>query len=68
MSLPLDKVGEEEGNLASDRNNFKGGERCGDVLGEEILRCSKFDEQVVITAYLLVASLFGKENWAEGYR
>ena len=34
MSLPLNKVGEEEGNFTSDRNNWKGGERCGALIEE----------------------------------
>ena len=67
MSLPLNQVDEVERNFNSDRNNYKGVERCGDLLGEEILSLSKAAEQVVITAYLLVASVFGDENWAEGY-
>ena len=29
MSLPLNQVGEEEGSFTSERNNYKGGERCG---------------------------------------
>ena len=32
MSLPLNQVGEAEINFISERNNFKGGEICGDLL------------------------------------
>ena len=32
MSMPLNKVGKEGGNFTSERKNFKGGERCGDIL------------------------------------
>ena len=38
MSLPLNEVGEEEGNFTSEINNCKGGERCGDILEGELLR------------------------------
>ena len=55
MSLPLNQVGKEEGNFTSEINNFKGGERCGDLLEEGLLSFSKSVEQVVITASLLVA-------------
>ena len=64
----MNKLDEEEGNFTSERNICKGGERCGYLLEYELLSCSKAYEQVVITAYLLVASVFGKKNWAEGYR
>ena len=47
---------------------MQGGEICGDLLEEEILRHSKASEQVVITASLLFASVFGEKNWSEGYR
>ena len=62
MSLPLNKVGKEEGNFTSERNNCKGGERCGGLLEEELLSISKDSEYVVIAEYLLVASVFGTEN------
>ena len=68
MSLPSNQVGKEEGNFTSERNNFKGGGRCCELLEDDILRRSKADEQVVITESLLVASLSGEENWSEGYR
>ena len=54
MPLPLDQVGEKEGNYTSERNNFNEGEICGDLVEEEILRHSKSAEQVVITSSLLV--------------
>ena len=62
ISLPLNQLGKEEGNFTSERNNFKGGGICVDLLGDEILRISKDYEQVVVTAYLIIASVFGKEN------
>ena len=68
MSLPLNKLVQEEGNFTSERNNCKGGERCGDLLEEELLRRSKAAKNVVIKAYLLVASVLGEEKWTEGYR
>ena len=43
MSLPLNKVDEEEGIFTPERNNCKGGEIYGDLLDEEILRYSKSD-------------------------
>ena len=46
----------------------KNGERCGDLLQEELLRYSKDDTQVVITEYMLVASVIEVENCSEGYR
>ena len=66
MSLPLNQVGKEEVNFTSERNNCKGGSRCGELLEEELFCCSKSSEHVVITEYLLVASVFDKEIWAEG--
>ena len=54
MSLPLNQVGEEEGDFTSDINHCKGGERCDDLLEEGILLQNKASEQVVIKAYLLV--------------
>ena len=68
MSLPLNKVGEEEGNFTSEINNCKGDEICGDLLEEELLRRSKDVEQVVITSSLLVASVFGEGKWSYVYR
>ena len=62
MSLPLNQLGEEEGNFTSERNNWKGGERCGELLTEKLLRLSKDDKKVLITAYIIIASVFGKEN------
>ena len=59
MSLPLNQVGEEEVKFTSERNNCKGGERCGDLLEEVLLCLIKDPEQVVITESLLVASVFG---------
>ena len=41
MSLPLNQVGEEEGNFTCDINNYKGVNKCDELLEEEILRCSK---------------------------
>ena len=38
MSLPLNQVGEEEGNFDSERNNFKGGDKCIEFLEEGVLR------------------------------
>ena len=49
-------------------NNFKGGGRCGELLEEEILSRNKYAEYLVITASLIVASVFYEGNWAEGYR
>ena len=63
----MNQVGEEERNFTSERNNYKGGDIYGDILEEEISRRSKAAEQVVITESLIVASVFGKEKWAEGY-
>ena len=60
MSLPMNQVGEEKGNFTSERNNCKGGERFGEILEKEILHCSNNAEKVVITAYLLFASVFSK--------
>ena len=68
MSLPLNQVGEEEGKFASEINNYKGFQRCGDLLEYNILRCSKAAKHVVFTSYMIVSSVFGEENWAEGYR
>ena len=67
MSLPLNKVGKEEGNFTSEKNYCKDGNRYVDLLEQEILRHSKASEQVFITEYMKVASVFVKENWAEGY-
>ena len=67
MSLPSNKLGEAEGIFISDWNNCNGGERCGDLQEEEILGHNKASEQVFITEYMKVASVFVKENWAEGY-
>ena len=36
VPLPLDQVGEKEGNYTSERNNFNGGEICGDLVEEEL--------------------------------
>ena len=41
MFLPLNQVGEEEGNFTSEINNFKGGEICFDLLKDELLRRNK---------------------------
>ena len=41
MPLSLNQVGKEEGNFSSERNNYKGGERCGDHLEEDILHSNK---------------------------
>ena len=60
-------LGKEEGNLISERYNCMGGERCGDLLEKELLSFSKADKQVVITSDMLFASVFGEENWTEGY-
>ena len=49
MSLPLNQEGKKEGNFTSEINNFKGGERCVDLLEEEIIHRSKSAEKVVIT-------------------
>ena len=68
MSQLLNQVGEEEVYYTSKRNNFKGGEIFGDLLEEDILLLSKDAEQVVVTASLLVALVFGDKKWAEGYR
>ena len=65
MSLPLNQVGEEKGNFTSERNNCKVGGICVNLLEDDILGHSKDAEQVFITEYLLVASVFGEENWAE---
>ena len=65
VSLPLNQVGKEEGKFASEINSCKGSERCGDLLEEELVRRSKSDEKVFITESLLVASVFGGENWDE---
>ena len=67
MSLPLNQVGKEGVNFTSKRNNWKEGERCGDLLEEELLRHSKAAEQVLITLSLLIDSLFGEEDWDEVY-
>ena len=67
ISLPLNQVGEEEGNFTSERNNCKVGGICVNLLEDDILGHSKDAEQVFITEYLLVASVFGEENWAERY-
>ena len=63
----MNQVGEEEGNFTSERNNCKGGEIYGNLLEDELLHQSKDSEQVFITASLLVVSVFGWENWNEGY-
>ena len=55
MSLILNQVSEEEVKFTSERNNCKGGERCGCLLDEDILNHTKASEQVVVTAYLLFA-------------
>ena len=68
MSLPLNQLGKEELNFTSERNTFKVGTRCGDLLEEELLRCSKASEQVVLTSSFLVALVFYEENWSEVYR
>ena len=60
MSLTLNKVGEKEGNFTPERNNFRGGERCCDLYEEELSRCSKASEHVVITQSLLVDSVFNR--------
>ena len=44
MSLPLNQVGEEEGNFFSDVNNCKVSDICGNIFEEDILRCSKAAE------------------------
>ena len=49
MSLPLNQVDNKEGNFTSEKNIFKGGERCVDLLEEEIIHRSKSAEKVVIT-------------------
>ena len=67
MSLLLNQVGDEERKFTSERNNYKGGEICGDFLEEEILHQSKSSEQVLLTEYMIFASVFGGENWSEGY-
>ena len=41
IPLPFNQVGEEEGGFISERNNFKGIDRCGDLLEEEILSRGK---------------------------
>ena len=53
MSLPLNKVVKEEGNVTSERNNCKEVER--------------YAEQVVNTASLIFASVFVEGNGSEGY-
>ena len=53
MPLTSNRVGEEEGNFTSERNNFKGCERCDELLEEELLRQIKAIEQVFITAYFI---------------
>ena len=45
----------------------RGGEICGDLFEEELLRCSNSYERLFITTSLLFASFFGVENWAERY-
>ena len=67
MSLSLNQVGEKEGNFTSERNNSKGGERCGDILEDELLCCSKASEHMATTSSILVDSVFCGENWVEGY-
>ena len=67
MSLPLNKVVKEEGNVTSERNNCKEVERCGDILEEDLLRSTMAAEQVVNTASLIFASVFVEGNWSEGY-
>ena len=63
MSPNFNEIGKEEGNVTSERNNSKGEDRCDDILEEELLRRSK----AVITASLIVDSLFGEENCSVGY-
>ena len=67
MSLPLNQVGEGEGNSTSERNNWKWCEIYGDLLEEYLFHHSKSDEQVVIKEYMIVFSVFGEENWADVY-
>ena len=57
MSLPLNKVCKEEENFTSERNISKWGERCSEILEEELLPYIKVAEQVVITEYLTVESV-----------
>ena len=68
MPLPLNQVGEEEGDFTSERNNQKRSDICGELHEHKILILSKDAEQVVITASLIVALVFGDGNRAEGYR
>ena len=65
MSLLLNQVGDEERKFTSERNDYKGGEICGDLLEEEILHQSKSAEKVLITESMIVALLFGEENWSQ---
>ena len=67
MSLLLNQVGEEEESLTSERNNCKGGERCGELIEDELLCQSKDYEQVVTTASLIVDSVFGEGKCTEEY-
>ena len=43
ISLPLNKLGEEEVNFTSERNICKGGDKYDDLLEQELLRRSKAD-------------------------
>ena len=63
--LTLNQVDKEEVIFTSERNNSQGGDICGDLFEKDILYCSKANEQVVIAASLIVASVFGEEKWAE---
>ena len=44
MALPLNQTGKEEVNFTSEINIYKGGERCCDILEDEILSHSKAAE------------------------
>ena len=67
MSLPLIQAGKEEGNFTSEINIYNRVDTCGEILEEDILSHSKASEEVFITEYLLVASVFEEKKWSELY-
>ena len=73
--LPLNQVVKGEGNFTSNRNNFKGGGRCGDLIEEELFVNDVIADKNVVTKIMknftglqrIELNGFAKRHWQTGY-